>query len=173
MLAESVPITHGRHCMVESREVHVIATVSEREFHVFSLYVAELQGWPSYHDFTMERDGYLLGLSWAGENVVQVEVPLGSFARWVELTGSPRNLESLDDFAMRRWLRSQYPERSVRLVRATATSPAGSRNEFLDIPFCLAAAAAQETGVLPGQPEENSDADLAGVIARECLDIAD
>jgi len=158
--------------MVESPEVHVIATVSEREFHVFSLYVSELQGWPSYDDFTMERDGYLLGLSWAGENVVQVEVPLSSFTRWVELTGSPRNLESLDDFAMRRWLRSQYPERSARLVRSTATAPAGT-NEFLDIPFSLTATAAQEIGDSPGPSEKNPDDDLAGVIARECLDIAD
>jgi hypothetical protein len=172
MPAESVPITHGRHRMVEAQEVHVIATVSEREFHVFSLYVAELQRWPSFHDFAMERDGYLLGLSWAGENVFQVEVPLNAFTRWVELTGISRSLESLDDFAMRRWLRSQHPERSVRVVRSIAASPAGSRSEFLDIPVGPAANAAQEMRLSPEPSEETSDAVLAGVIARECLDIA-
>src|SRR5580692_4144679 len=110
MSQESMNLPYGRHCMVESSDMHFFATISESEFYDFRLCIAELHAWPSYDDFVMERDGYFMGLSWAGENVVQVEVPLRLFRRWVDLTGSPCRLGSLDDFAMRRWLRGRYPE---------------------------------------------------------------
>ncbi len=155
--------------MVEFSELHVIATISEAEFPEFSWCVGELQSWPSYDDFAMERDGYLLGLSWAGQDVVQVEVPLRSFMRWVELTGSQCSLESLDDFATRRWLRSRYPERSVRLVRSTSTPPEGERGDFLDIPVCVEV---PEKRAARKQSDEISDTVLADEIARECLDTA-
>ena len=55
--------------MVEVSEMHFLATILESEFQQFSLYVTELQAWPSHGDFVMERDGYFMGLSWAGESV--------------------------------------------------------------------------------------------------------
>jgi hypothetical protein len=159
--------------MGESSDMRFMATILESEFHDFSWYLAELQAWANYDEFIMERDGSFLGLSWAGETIVQVEVPLRSFMRWVELTGSPCSLKSLDDFAMRRWLRAKYPERSVRLVRSTAASPLGDIGDYLDIPVCLTAVEARERRLPPEQSDEASDNTLAGVIARECLDNVD
>jgi hypothetical protein len=156
--------------MGEASDMRFMATISESEFHDFSWYLAELQAWSSYDDFVLERDGSFLGLSWAGEDVIQAEVSLRAFMRWVDLTGSPCTLKSLDDFAMRRWLRAKYPERSVRLVRS---SPSGEIGNFLDIPVSLTAVEARETRRLPEQSRETSDSILASVIARECLDNAD
>jgi hypothetical protein len=158
--------------MDDTSDAHVIATILESEFADFSWYLAELQAWSSYDDFVMERDGYFLGLSWAGENIAQVDVPLASFMRWVDLTGSPCNLKSLDDFATRRWLRAKHPERSVRLVWPTATLPTGESSDFLDIPVCLTPLEARKKHSLPVQSHEASDNVLASVIARECLDDA-
>jgi len=172
MPVESETLTYGRHCMDEPSDMQVLATILESEFPDFSWYLAELQAWSSYDDFVMERDGYFLGLSWAGENIVQVEVPLLWFMRWVDLTGSPCTLKSLDDFATRRWLRAKYPERSLRLVWPPATSPIGESGDFLDIPVCLTPVEARKKHSLPVQSDEASDNVLAGVIARECLDNA-
>jgi hypothetical protein len=147
-----------------------LATILEPEFNEFRLYVAELQAWPSYDDFVMERDGYFIGLSWAGENVVQVEVPLRLFMRWVDLTGSPRSLESVDDFAMRRWLRARYPEWNLHLVRSKATSGVADRSGHLCIPICRTAVEARQEGILPVRSEEASNSVLVDVIAKECLD---
>jgi hypothetical protein len=173
MPAESETLTYRRHCMDEPSDTQVIATILESEFPDFSWYLAELQAWSSYDDFMMERDGYFLGLSWAGENIVQVEISLHSFMRWVDLTGSPCSLQSLDDFAMRRWLRSKYPERRVRLVRPSALSPIGDSGAFLYIPVCLTPVEARKKHLMLVQSDEVSDNILAGVIARECLDNAD
>jgi hypothetical protein len=159
--------------MSEPSDMRFMATILESEFHDFSWYLAELQAWSNYDEFIIERDGSFLGLSWAGENIVQVEVPLRSFMRWVDLTGTPCSLKSLDDFAMRRWLRAKHPERSVRLVRSTAASPSGDIGDFLDIPVCFAAVEVRKRRLLPEQSDEASDSILAGVIARECLDNVD
>jgi hypothetical protein len=156
--------------MGEPSDMRFMAMILESEFHDFSWYLAELQAWSNYDEFVMERDGSFLGLSWAGETIVQVEVPLRSFMRWVDLTGSACSLKSLDDFAMRRWLRANYPQRSVRVVRSTAASPLGDIGDFLDIPVCLTAVEIRERRLLPDQSDEASDNILAGVIARECLD---
>jgi hypothetical protein len=159
--------------MGELSDMRFMATILESEFYDFSWYLAELQAWSNYDDFVMDRDGAFLGLSWAGESMVQVEVPLRSFRRWVDLTGSHCSLESLDDFAMRRWLRAKYPERSMRLVRSTAAPPLGDIGDFLDIPVCLTAVEVREKRLLLDQSDEASDSILAGVIARECLDNAE
>jgi hypothetical protein len=153
--------------------MHFFATISEPEFNAFRMSVVEIQAWPSYDDFVMERDGSFMGLSWAGENVVQVEVPLHLFMRWVDLTGSPCNLESLDDFAMRRWLRAKYPEWSVHLVPSKATSRVAGRSGLLDIPICRTAVEAWQKRLLPAQSDGASISVLAGVIAEECLDPAE
>jgi hypothetical protein len=159
--------------MGEPSDMRFMATILESEFHDFSWYLAELQAWSNYDEFVMERDGSFLGLSWAGETIVQIEVPLRSFMRWVDLTGSPCSLKSLDDFAMRRWLRAKYPKRIARLVRSTAASASGDIDDFLDIPVCLTAVEVREKRLLSEQSEEASDSFLAGVIARECLDNVD
>ena len=159
--------------MVESSEMRFLATILEPEFYMFKLCVGELQAWPSFEDFAMERDGYFIGLSWAGENIVQVEVPLRLFTRWVDLTGSACSLESLDDFAMRRWLRARYPEWNLHLVRSKAPSRVADRSGLLYIPFCLTAVEAWQKQLLPVQSDEASNNVLARVIAKECLDPAE
>lgn len=170
MSQESVNLNCGRHCVVESSDMHFLATISEPEFHEFALRLPELQAWPSYDDFVMERDGYFMGLSWAGENVVQVEVPLRLFVRWVDLTGSPCSLQSLDDFAMRRWLRDRHPEWHVQLVRSKAISPVVDRGGPLYIPICPTGVDAWQKRLPPEQASNNV---LSGVIAKECLDPAE
>jgi len=170
MSQESMNLNYGRHCVVESSDMHFLATILESEFHSFSLCVADLQTWPSYDDFVMERDGYFIGLSWAGENVVQVDGPLRLFMRWVDLSGSLCSLESLDDFAMRRWLRGRYPEWDVHLVRSKVTSHVADRSGLLYIPICPTGVGAWQRPIPHEQSDGASNSVLAGVIAKECLD---
>jgi hypothetical protein len=172
MSQESVNLNCGRHCMVESSDMHFLATILEPEFNDYRLCMAELKGRPSYDDFVMERDGYFMGLSWAGENVVQVEVPHRFFMRWVDLTGSPCSLESLDDFAMRRWLRARYPEWNVRL-RSKVTPRVADQSGLLYIPVCLTAVEAWQRHLFPIQSDGAFNSVLAGFIAEECLDPAE
>jgi hypothetical protein len=161
--------------MVESSDMRVLAMISEAEFEEFVLYLPDLRAWPSYDDFVMERDGYFIGSSWAGENVVQVEVPLRLFRCWVDLTGSSCSMESLDDFAKRRWLRARYPEWNMQLVRPEATSRVADRSGPLYIPVCLTAVEAWQRRILrvPAGSASTGGRDLARVIAEECLDPAD
>jgi hypothetical protein len=172
MSQDSVGLIYGRECQVDTAETVVLASIFENEFHEFGACVEELRAWPSYDDFVMERDGYFIGLSWAGENVVQVEVPLRLFTRWVELTGSPRDLQSLDDFAMRRWLRAKYPNWEAHLVRPKAETPVDAPSGLLDIPFAITEAEASRNRLPSVEADGFSEHALAGAIAKECLDPA-
>ncbi len=171
MSRETVNLIYGQECVAETTEMVFLATIFEREFHEFRAFVEDLRAWPGYDDFVMERDGYFIGLSWAGEHVVQVEVPLRSFARWVDLTGSPRDLRGLDDFAMRRWLRANHPDWDTHIVSSKAAAAAASRG-LLDIPFFLSEGEARRKRLPIIQTGGASNDVLAGVIARECLDPA-
>ncbi len=120
--------------------------------------------WPTYEDFVMERDGCFLGMSWAGMSVVQMDASAASFLRWLERTAAPPELRTLDDFAMRLWLRISFPAWGVRPV---GTSLAGEANGHLEIP--LPPKTLGVGGELLDPPTESVGA-LAEAIARDCLD---
>ena len=160
----------GRRCIIGSSETHFLATISEADFPGFRSHIESFRAWPTYNDFMMERDGCFLGLSWAGVDVVQVETPLGAFERWIELTGSQFSLESLDDFAMRRWLRAQHPEWVVSALRLNSSTISADRVDRLYIPIYPTSLEGGRR--LPQNSDEVSDAELARGIAADCLDNA-
>jgi len=170
MSDESLNTACGRSCIVDSKHVRFLAMIAESEFASFKLRVSELRAWPSYDDFVMERDGYFLGLSWAGENVVQVDVPFRLFGRWIELTGAPSCLKSLDDFAMRRSLRSKHRDWRIHIVSPLETSYVAAESGLLYVPVH---GDAGKKHAAAGVSAERSDDGLAAAIAAECLDPAE
>jgi hypothetical protein len=160
--------------MVELPDMHFFAMISELEFTGFKFCIADLRAYPSYLDFILRRDGYFIGLSWAGEVAVQVEVPLRLFTCWVDLTGSPCTLASLDDFAMRRWVRARHPEWNMQLVSSEASSRGDDRGGLLCIPVRREAVEAWKARLVRMQSDIPCapGGDLARVIAEECLDPA-
>jgi hypothetical protein len=160
----------GRRCVVDSSQMQFLAAIAEPDFSGFKSAVAELQSWPSHEDFVLERDGFFLGLSWGGVNAVQVEVPLRAFTRWVELTGAPASILTLDDLAMRRWLRARYPHWVVTLVRLKEAACANDQKGQLEIPVYPSAAGEGQSA--PSRSDPGSDSALVSAILAGCLDAA-
>jgi hypothetical protein len=164
-------LSFSSHCIVEDSEMYFQATIPEPDFEDYSSCIQELE-FRSYDDFVLERDGFFIGLSWAGDNIVQVMTPFRLFKRWLDLTGVRRSLESLDDFAMRRWLRSEYPNWSAQFIDSAEIYRAPARSDRLYIPTRDASAETWRKRGRFARSAETLQANVAGAIARECLDPA-
>lgn len=156
----------GKSLVLEVGDMYFQAAIAEADFVGFRAIVPELIG-RDYDDFVMERDGYFIGLSAAGETIVQCDVPYPLFRRWLELTGMPCQLETLDDLAMRRWLRRQHPEWEVRLVPTDDSSCKAHSGSCLYVPI---AATKSEAYSDDDTLVKANLASGAGALARECLD---
>ena len=159
----------GKSSVVDVGDMYFQASVSESDFGGFSAIIPELIG-REYDDFVMERDGYFIGLSAAGETIVQFDVPFRLFRRWLELTGMPCRLDTLDDLAMRRWLRREHPEWSVRLVPSADTSCQPHSGACLYVPIAVTKSEAYSDHETLVKANLVSGAGVARAVTRECLD---
>ncbi len=58
-----------------------------------------LSAFSSHRDFMWEREALLLSYAFAGVRAHPQLVPFQAFERWARLTGTPVNLDGLDEFA--------------------------------------------------------------------------
>ncbi len=159
----------GKSSVVNVGDMYFQALMSEADFESFGVLIPELSG-RDYDDFVMERDGYFIGLSAAGETIVQCDVPFRLFQRWLDLTGLPCRLETLDDFAMRRWLRREHPEWGLRLIPTADASCEAHFGACLYVPIASINSEAYSDDQTLVKANLASGAGAARVLARECLD---
>jgi hypothetical protein len=79
----------------------VLAVLEGRDFARAQSFVAGFDRWRSFQDFVCERDGILIGLSTAGQQVHSAPVSIYAFEQWTLHSAMPASLQSLDDFAAR------------------------------------------------------------------------
>ena len=83
----------------ESSASTLIPVLSERDFQRACGEIAHFDCWDSYDDYQLEQDGWLLGLSMAGEHATQVLISLDAFHSWRVQTGAHCDLGNLRGFA--------------------------------------------------------------------------
>ena len=89
---------------IQRIEPQVLALLGKRDFAHAQARVPGFALWSNYEEFLHERDALFVGYGASGVTARIQRVPFEAFERWARLTGAPRDLDGLDEFAAHwRW----------------------------------------------------------------------
>lgn len=90
----------------------VIAWLGRRDF-LLARAAPGFSVWASHSDFLLERDALFIGYGAAGVTARRQHVSFAAFERWTRLTGSPADVDGLDEFAAHWRYRAENPDAGV------------------------------------------------------------
>lgn len=97
MRAETTDIERRR--LQVTPPTRAIGVFAAADFPRARTFLDELSAFADHPDWLDAREGLHMALSMSGVDVPMLSVDLRSFVRWCDLSGAPRDIRSLDEFA--------------------------------------------------------------------------